>query len=160
MARDATHHLRQRGFPGLLAEDVSADPNPDQCTQKAHARNGGASSFSVTNVGVWRVGIAVESGEVGGSVLQKAQLVDQGKLQSTRCRRASFLADVGRGLARNPKSSHKALSWLLQAEKVAPQRIRNNNSVKDTIGVLLTHAHAAAVSRELRGMAARMGIPH
>ncbi|MFC4015109.1 helix-turn-helix domain-containing protein [Nonomuraea purpurea] len=118
------------------------------------------SNFSVTNVGVWRVGIAVESGDVGGSVLQKAQVVDQGKLQSTRCRHASFLADVGRGLARNPKSSREALSWLLQAEKVAPQRIRNNNSVKETIGVLLTRAHATAVSRELRGMAARMGIPH
>jgi hypothetical protein len=50
--------------------------------------------------------------------------------------------------------------WLRQAEEAAPQRIRNSSAVSETVAFLLNRATAASVSRELRGMAARMGVPH
>ncbi|MBT2207879.1 helix-turn-helix transcriptional regulator [Actinomadura sp. NEAU-AAG7] len=118
------------------------------------------SSFSTTNVGVWGVAVGVESGEGGAAVLELADAVDEAKLSARRSRHATFLADVGRGLARDRNRRGEALRWLRRAEAVAPQRIRNNAAVRETVGVMLQQAREAAVGRELRGMAARMGVPH
>jgi hypothetical protein len=75
-------------------------------------------------------------------------------------RRVGFLADLGRGLAHEPRTRGQAVRWLRQAEDAAPQRIRNSPAVQETVAYLLNRATAAAGGRELRGMAARMGIPH
>ncbi|WP_242888370.1 helix-turn-helix domain-containing protein [Actinomadura litoris] len=116
-------------------------------------------SFSTANVGVWRVTVEVERGASGASVLKLAESVDETSLGRSS-RRAAFLADVGRGLARDRRTQAEALRWLKRAEAVAPQRIRNNAAVRETVGVMLQQAREAAVGRELRGMAARMGVPH
>ncbi|MGI5286660.1 helix-turn-helix domain-containing protein [Nonomuraea polychroma] len=117
-------------------------------------------SFSATNVAIWGVAIAVESGEHGGAVLEQARAVNQTVLAPIRSRYASFLVDVGRGLARDPKTGPAALPWLLKAESVAPQRIRNSATVRETVAVMMEQARVAALGRELRGMASRMGMPH
>jgi transcriptional regulator with XRE-family HTH domain len=116
-------------------------------------------SFSQTNVGIWKVAIGVERGESGGTVLELAQGVDQSKI-SYRTRQASFLAEVGRGLAREPRMRGDAVRWLRRAEDAGPQDIRNNAAVRETVAYLLNRATAAAGGRDLRGMAARMGVPH
>ncbi|QXJ21682.1 helix-turn-helix transcriptional regulator [Actinomadura graeca] len=118
------------------------------------------SAFSATNVGVWDVAIGVEVGQSGGAVLRLAEAVDEETISVRRSRHAAFLADVGRGLARDPGCQREATGWLRRAEAVAPQRIRNSTAVHETVGVMLAQAKAAAVGRELRGMAARMGVPH
>jgi transcriptional regulator with XRE-family HTH domain len=115
-------------------------------------------SFSTTNVGVWGVTVAVEHGEAGRAVLERARAVDDRKLNPSR--RSAFMADVGRGLARERHTRREAIAWLRQAEAIAPQRIRNNKPVRHSVEVLLSQARAEAGGRELRGMAARMGIPH
>jgi transcriptional regulator with XRE-family HTH domain len=117
-------------------------------------------AFSTTNVGVWGVALAVESGETGGAVLEKARIVDESLLRERPSRHAAFLADVGRGLAREQKTANQALDWMLRAERVAPQRIRNNAQVREAVAVMIQRSKVAASGRELRGMAARMGIPH
>ncbi|GAA2635405.1 helix-turn-helix transcriptional regulator [Actinomadura fulvescens] len=117
-------------------------------------------SFSATNVGVWDVAVGVECGLHGGAVLELAKQVDEDKLTGKPGRHAAFLADVGRGLARDRGNRAEAVRWLQRAEKAAPQWIRNNKSVRDAVAVLLSRARAEAGGRELRGMAARMGIPH
>jgi transcriptional regulator with XRE-family HTH domain len=117
-------------------------------------------AFSATNVGVWRVAVAVERGYSGGAVLELAQRVPEGNLAGKPGRHAAFLADVGRGLAREPNSRQEAVHWLRRAEDAAPQWIRNHRTVRETIAWLLNRATATAGGRELRGMAARMGIPH
>jgi transcriptional regulator with XRE-family HTH domain len=117
-------------------------------------------AFSATNVGVWRVAVDVERGYSGGALLEVAELVPEGKLSSKPGRHAAFLADVGRGLAREPRTRQDAVRWLRQAEDTAPQWIRNNRAVRETVAYLLNRAAAAAGGRELRGMAARMGVPH
>jgi transcriptional regulator with XRE-family HTH domain len=117
-------------------------------------------AFSSTNVGVWRVAIGVERGESGLAVLELADHVHLDKLNGKPGRRAAFLADVGRGLAREPKTRVEAVRWLRQAEDTAPQWIRNSPAVRETVAYLLNRATATAGGRELRGMAARMGVPH
>jgi hypothetical protein len=117
-------------------------------------------AFSETNVGVWRVAVAVERGQSGGAVAQLAGQVHEDKLAGKDGRRAAFRADVGRGLAREPRTRPEAVRWLRRAEDAAPQWIRNNAPVRETVAYLLNRAAAAAGGRELRGMAARMGVPH
>ncbi|MCW2900465.1 MAG: hypothetical protein JWO67_2730 [Streptosporangiaceae bacterium] len=134
------------------AEDL-AGRVPDSPTD-----NWGA--FSTTNVGVWRVALAVEGGATGGALLNLAGKVDENKLEGRRGRRAAFLADVGRGLAREPRMKAEAVQWLRRAENVAPHKIRNSAPVRETVASLLTRAVSTAGGQELRGMAARMGVPH
>jgi hypothetical protein len=117
-------------------------------------------SFSPTNVNIWRITVGVERGEAGGRMLELAKNVNPELLEPKASRRASFLSDVGRGLAREPRTRVEAVRWLRRAEDAAPQRIRNSAAVRETVAYLLNRATAAAGGRELRGMAARMGVPH
>jgi hypothetical protein len=117
-------------------------------------------SFSPANVNIWRVTVAVERGEAGGSMLERAQHVNLDLFEQKSSRRASFLVDVGRGLAREPRTRAEAVRWLRKAEDTAPQRVRNSVTVRETVAYLLNRANAAVGGRELRGMAARMGVPH
>ena len=117
-------------------------------------------SFSATNVNIWQVTIGVERGESGTGILELAHNVTLDRLDPKATRRASFMADVGRGLSREPKTQVEAVHWLRQAEEAAPQRIRNSAPVRETVAYLLNRARIAVGGRELRGMAARMGVPH
>lgn len=117
-------------------------------------------AFSSTNVNIWRVTVGVEYGAAGAVLLERAQLVDETKLDPRPSRKACYLADVGRGLARDPRTRAEAEDWLHRAEVAAPQRIRNDGKVREAIAVMLEQTRSASASRELRGMAARMGVPH
>lgn len=117
-------------------------------------------SFSATNVGIWRVTVGVECGESGGAVLELAEHVSLDSLEQLSSRRAGFFADVGRGLAREPRTRVEAIRWLRRAEDAAPQRVRNSAPARETVAFLLNRARTDAGGRELRGMAARMGFPH
>lgn len=117
-------------------------------------------SFSATNVNVWRVKVNVELGEAGGKVLELADRVDQEKVATYPARQVNFLGEVGRGVARDRQMTGEAMRWLADAERVGPQRVRNHAPIRETVAVMLEQARVAAVGRELRGMAARMGIPH
>ena len=116
--------------------------------------------FSPTNVTMWRLSIGVERGEVGNTVLDLAKDVNLDLLEPKASRRAGFLLDVGRGLAREPRTRNEAVRWLRRAEDAAPQRVRNSVAARETVAYLLNRATATAGGRELRGMAARMGVPH
>jgi len=131
-----------------LANRVTDDP--------AH----GWHSFSKTNVSVWGVAVGVERGESGQWVRGLASRVDQAKLSARKSRLASFRCDVGRGLAPEQQTRVEAVRWLRRAEDTTPQRVRNSPSVRETVAYLLNQATLAAGGRELRGMAARMGLPH
>ncbi|MEU6034519.1 helix-turn-helix transcriptional regulator [Actinomadura sp. NPDC047616] len=117
-------------------------------------------AFSRSNVGVWRVSLATERGMTGGDLLGLAKDVNEERIGARRGRHATFLADVGRGLARDKKMAREAQRWLLRAEEVAPHKIRNSSAVRESVASLLTRATAETGGRELRGLAARMGIPH
>ncbi|MFC5181469.1 helix-turn-helix domain-containing protein [Actinomadura harenae] len=121
-------------------------------------RNWGA--FSSANVAVWRVGLATERGEGGGVLLDLAREVDEDRIAARPGRHATFLADVGRGLARERATMREAQRWLLRAETLAPHKIRNSSAVRESVATMLTRATVDAGGRELRGLAARMGVAH
>lgn len=116
-------------------------------------------SFSPTNVAIWRTSLAVERGESGRTITGIAKAVDERKITS-RSRRAAFLIDVGRGLAREPTARTEAVGWLRRAEDTGPQFVRNCAPAREAVAYLLDRALATAGGRELRGMAARMGVAH
>ncbi|WP_250291113.1 helix-turn-helix domain-containing protein [Frankia sp. CiP1_Cm_nod1] len=112
--------------------------------------------FGPTNVAVWRVSIAVERGD-GGKAAELARGVDTSVLPSRR-RRAHFYADLGRGLAQSRGKDAQALAMFREAEKLAPEQIRTNPLIRETVAVMLQRARSTAGGRDLRGLAYRMGI--
>lgn len=129
-------------------------------TQVADQPTGNWQAFSTTNVNMWRTAIAVERGESGSVMLDLAAGVNLDLVEKKASRRAGFLSEVGRGLAREPKTRGQAIRYLRWAEDAAPARTRNSAVIRETVTYLLHTATQAAVGRELRGMAARMGVLH
>lgn len=115
-------------------------------------------SFSMANVAIWRVGIAVERGESGGPVRSLAHAVPVRQFGAHSARRADLLIDTGRGLARDARTWREAVRALRQAEEAAPQRVRNSPAAREAVGHLLDRARATASGAELRGLAARLGL--
>ncbi len=120
-------------------------------------RGFGGLCFGPDNVGIWRLSIAVELGETGRA-REIARLVDPSRVPSA-ARQGMFWADLGRGLAQQRATRDKAVAALVRAEQIAPQRIRPNPFVRETVADLLRRTPRDAVTgRDLRGMAYRMGI--
>jgi transcriptional regulator with XRE-family HTH domain len=111
--------------------------------------------FGPTTVGIWRTSLAVELGEYGQAV-QAATVVHPELVPST-ARQAVFWAELGRALTTEKKTREKGLRLLQHAEQLAPQRIRHDIFVRETVADLLRQAHREAGGRELRGLAWRLG---
>lgn len=122
----------------------------------ANGRGFGNLYFSLANVGIWRVSIAVELGDPGRAQ-ELARQVNPAQVPSA-ARQAMYWADLGRGMASERTTRDQAVDALLRAEKIAPQRIRTNPFVRETVADLMRRARRKAVGRELRGMAYRMGL--
>ncbi|MGH3844095.1 MAG: helix-turn-helix domain-containing protein [Pseudonocardiaceae bacterium] len=141
-ADDAADHLAEAG---TIATRIDAD-----------GRGFGNLYFGPDNVGIWRVSIAVELGDPGRA-RELALQVNPAQVPSA-ARQAMYWADLGRGMASERATRDQAVGALLRAEKIAPQRIRTNPFVRETVADLMRRARREAVGRELRGMAYRMGI--
>ncbi|MDQ4020740.1 MAG: helix-turn-helix domain-containing protein [Actinomycetota bacterium] len=118
--------------------------------------NFGHTCFGEPNYGFWRVTLVVERGE-GGKVAEIAHDVDPTAVASAS-RRAGFYTDLGRGLATDRGRRGDAVAALRTAERLAPQRVRANPYVRETVTDLLRRARRDAEGRELRGLAYRMGV--
>lgn len=112
--------------------------------------------FGEPNVAVWRVSLATELDE-GPKVAELAKLVNPNALPA-KARRAMFYADLGRSLVAERATVDKGVQALVTAERIAPQRVRNNVFVREVVANLLRRAQRDAGGRELRGLAWRMGV--
>ncbi|WP_312864046.1 helix-turn-helix domain-containing protein [Saccharopolyspora phatthalungensis] len=112
--------------------------------------------FGRTNVGIWRTSLLTELGE-GPKVAEAARSVHP-ELIPSPSRQAEFYIDLGRAMLTEPATRDRGLSALLHAEKLATQRVRNDVFVREAVGDLLRRARRDAGSRELRGLAWRMGV--
>jgi transcriptional regulator with XRE-family HTH domain len=112
--------------------------------------------FGPTNVSIWKTSIAFELGE-HGQVLEAAKTAHPELLPSSNLQ-AEFWTEVGRAMVAEKKTRDKAVRVLLHAEQLAPQRIRNDVLVRETVAGLLRRARRDAGGRELRSLAWRMGI--
>jgi hypothetical protein len=111
--------------------------------------------FGPTNIGFWRVAIAVELGE-GGRVGEIARTIRPEVIPS-RSRQAAFWSDVGRGYAQD-RRDQQAVQAIHVAERLAPQRIRASTTVRETVGDILRRARRESGGRELRSLARRIGV--
>jgi transcriptional regulator with XRE-family HTH domain len=121
-----------------------------------HIDNFGWLHFSGNAAGIWRVSLGAELGE-GAKVAEYARDVRPEAIEG-RARRAAFLKDIGCALVNEKRTWDKGVQTLSEAERTAPQLIRNNPFVRDVVSAQLLRARRDAGGRELRGLAWRMGI--
>lgn len=121
-----------------------------------HTDNFGWLHFSAEAAGIWRVSLGAELGE-GAKVAEYARSVRPEAIEG-KARRAAFLKDVGCALVNEKRTWEKGVQTLSDAERIAPQLIRNNPFVREVVSAQLRRARRDAGGRELRGLAWRMGI--
>lgn len=113
--------------------------------------------FGPSNVGVWRMSVALEAGE-HAEAARIATTVDPEALPSPT-RQSAYWREYGRALARMPKQRDNAVLMLRRAELISPARIHRHPFMRSVLSELLVKAKRDAVGRELRGMAYRAGLP-
>lgn len=113
--------------------------------------------FGPTNVGVWRMSVALESRDYTRAAAVAESL--QPDLLPNDTRRATYWVDYGRALARLHGRESAAVHALAQAERISPARVQRNPFVRDVLAEMLARARRDALGRELRGMAYRAGLP-
>ncbi|MGH4008879.1 MAG: XRE family transcriptional regulator [Pseudonocardiaceae bacterium] len=115
-------------------------------------------SFGPTNVGVWRMGVALEARDFG-----KAASIAEGlqpSLLPSATRQATYWANYGRALARIRGRQDDAVRALLQAELISPTRVQRHPFTREVLAeLLIQRSRRDAVGVELRGMAYRAGLP-
>ncbi|MGH3885831.1 MAG: hypothetical protein ACRDSZ_04545 [Pseudonocardiaceae bacterium] len=111
--------------------------------------------FGQAIVGMWRISVATELGD-GDRVAELGRAVHPEVIPASR--QSIYWADLGRGLVTDRRTRDQGIQALTHAEAIAPQRIRNNPLVRETVTGLLCQARRDAGGRELRGLAWRMGV--
>jgi len=112
--------------------------------------------FGPSNVGVWRMSVALEAGE-HAEAARIATTVNPEALPSPT-RQSAYWREYGRALARMPKQRDNAVAMLRRAELISPARIHRHPFMRSILAELLVKAKRDAVGRELRGMAYRAGL--
>lgn len=141
--------------PGLANEHLE---EATETSVRTGENPGAWCAFGPTNVGIWRVAIAMEHGDYEEAVAMADTVTPE--QVANRERQAWFHADKSRALAHIQNRRADAIKEIQTAERIAPQRIRNSTPVQETVLYLLGRSLTASQLRELRGIAARMGIPH
>jgi transcriptional regulator with XRE-family HTH domain len=113
--------------------------------------------FGPSNVGVWRMSVALEAGE-HAEAAKIAETVNPEALPSPT-RVSAYYREYGRALARLPKRRDDAVMMLRHAERISPARIHRHPFMRSVLAELYSKAKRDAVSRELRGMCYRAGLP-
>jgi transcriptional regulator with XRE-family HTH domain len=114
-------------------------------------------AFGPTDVGLYRMAIALESGEPDRAVSVARTI--QPQRHPFKTRQSAYWMDYGRALARVPRRSDDAVMALRKAEVLFPVQVQRNPFVREVLAELLTRSRRDAVGRELRGMAYRSGLP-
>src|SRR5262249_37746069 len=105
-----------------------------------------------TNVGIWRVAIALENGEPDQAP-RYAKHIDTSKIRGIH-RRATLHIDTGRGRYASGQTD-KAVREFLRADDLAPQKVRSRPWVLELVGQMVRDASRRGGSDELRELAAR-----
>jgi hypothetical protein len=113
--------------------------------------------FGPTNVGLWEMALALETGEPDRAV-SIAQTI-QPERHPFKTRQSQYWMDYGRALTRVPRRGDDAVMALRKAEQLFPIRVQRNPFTREALSALLTRSRRDTVGRELRGMAYRAGLP-
>lgn len=112
--------------------------------------------FGPANVAQWEMDMALERGEPDAAVATAETLDPRGILVDSR--RAAYWIHYGIALAQMRGRDPDAIAALRNAEHLAPDRVHNSPRVRDLIVVMLQRTRRNAGSRDLRGMAHRIGV--
>jgi transcriptional regulator with XRE-family HTH domain len=146
----ATQGDAARTYDHLAEADALARRLPE------HRENFAGLCFGLDNVQLWRVSLATELGE-GAKVAEFARGAHPAAIP-LRPWQAIFHSDLGRALATDRATRSQSVQSLVTAEQLAPQLVRNNVFVRETVTGLLPTAGRDHTGRELRGLAHRMGL--
>jgi transcriptional regulator with XRE-family HTH domain len=153
-------HLSAAMASAIALRTADVDAHLDEASDVASRIDDGPGFadmyFGRTNVGFWRVGIAVELGD-GGKAPEIARGLNP-ELVDSPSRQGAYYADLGRGLAQTRRHDREAVRALTHAERLAPQRIRTSSAVRETVADILRRARRDAGGRELRGLAHRCAV--
>jgi transcriptional regulator with XRE-family HTH domain len=126
----------------------------------AHTGDGNAMwfGFGPSNVGVWRMSVALEAGEYAAAA-KIAETVNTQALPSPT-RLSAYYREYGRALARLPRRRDDAVEMLYRAEQISPARIHRHPFMRSLLAELYSKSKKRdAVGRKLRGMCYRAGLP-
>ncbi|MFR9780724.1 helix-turn-helix domain-containing protein [Micromonospora sp. MS34] len=112
--------------------------------------------FGPTNVVLWEMSIAAESGEPG-RVIELSRTVRPQVLAASN-RQMSYWVDLGRALAESGRRDPEALAAFVRAEQAAPVPFALNPLVQGAVVAMAQRAKQRAVPNDLRLLAGRMGI--
>lgn len=113
-------------------------------------------NFGPTNVRIHRVSLNTDLG-LHGAAIQVGQLLRE-SVVAPPGRTAVFHTDLGRALASQRGRYGEAVAELIAAERVAPQRVQADPTVRHVIITLLDRQLPAQAARDLRGLAHRTGL--
>lgn len=107
--------------------------------------NHGWTAFGPTNVAIHRVSVAAELGDAG-EALRSAAMVDPSRLgPGLRSRRAQVYLDLAWAQAQRKRDA-EAVLLLLEAERSAPETIRYNVIVRETLREMVHRSRGPATS--------------
>ncbi|MFD3510998.1 hypothetical protein [Nocardia sp. NPDC058666] len=115
----------------------------------------GNTTFGSSNVALWKMSVAMEAREPD-TVLALAQNLDPQTLP-TAGRAAQYFVEVGRAAASRGDYT-VALDALLRAERIAPEQVRNVDTVQEVVGFMMGKAKHGLTTGELGKLAQRVGV--
>jgi transcriptional regulator with XRE-family HTH domain len=112
-------------------------------------------NFGPTNIQFWQISMEADGPEPERAV-RMARSINPAEVPVTS-RQTSFWLDMARAYA-NTKQDAQALTALLTAERLGPQRVRRSPIAMETLRALLERTRRNAVSPALRGLCERVGV--
>ena len=115
-------------------------------------------AFSVTNVDLWRMSIALETDDA----VRAAEVASGVRLENipARSRQVAFLIDHARALHALRGRDGEVLQLLRNAHKLGSARTSHSIWAREVIAEMLARARRDSGGRELRSLADRMGMLH
>jgi ATP/maltotriose-dependent transcriptional regulator MalT len=114
-------------------------------------------SFGPTNVILWRLSVALESGNHEHAV-QLAESLNPDRIIAPT-RRANYHVNYARALSQLRGRRQDAVYALRQAERISPDKVHRNPFARETLAEMVMQSRQNAVDKELRGIAYRAGLP-
>ncbi|QLQ35425.1 helix-turn-helix domain-containing protein [Micromonospora robiginosa] len=112
--------------------------------------------FGPTNVALWEMSIAGESGEPG-RVIELSRTV-RPQVLAASIRQMSYWLDLGRALADSGRRDAEALAAFIRAEQAAPVPFSLNPLAQDAVVAMAQRAKRRALPNDLRLLAGRLGL--
>ncbi|WP_435593765.1 hypothetical protein [Nocardia sp. bgisy118] len=115
----------------------------------------GNTTFGSSNVALWKMSVAMEAREPD-AVLALAQKLKP-QMLPTPGRAAQYWVEVGRAAA-SRRDYGTSIDALLRAESIAPEHVRNMDTVQEVVGQMMRKAKRGVTADDLGKFAQRVGV--